>query len=58
MNSILLFLSIEVPNKIPFVNSSLVIQVILLTAIIMMIGLLTYSKKEEKDTVKSQILLE
>lgn len=56
--TILLFLSIEVPNKIPFVNSSLVIQVILLTAIIMMIGLLTYSKKEEKDTVKSQILLE
>lgn len=56
--TILLFLSIEVQNKIPFVNSSLVIQVILLTELIMMIGLLTYSKREEKDISKSRILIE
>lgn len=39
--TILLFLSIEPTNTISLVNKSLIIQVIILTALIMMIGLMT-----------------
>lgn len=39
--TILLFLSIDKEHTIPFVNNSLIIQVIILTALIMMFGLMT-----------------
>ncbi|MDD3080137.1 MAG: hypothetical protein PHH37_13715 [Paludibacter sp.] len=39
--TILLFLSIDPDMQIPFVNNSLIIQVILLSAIIMMFGMMT-----------------
>jgi cell volume regulation protein A len=46
--TILLFLSIDPLNAIPIMNSSLIIQVIILSALIMMVGLmLTKTKKEE-----------
>ncbi len=38
--TILLFLSIEPVHTIPFVNNSLIIQVIILTALVMMMGLM------------------
>lgn len=44
--TIVLFLSIPVADKIPFVSKSLIIQVILLTAICMMIQLLVFKKKK------------
>uniref|UniRef100_UPI00404A5673 sodium:proton antiporter n=1 Tax=Flavobacterium sp. TaxID=239 RepID=UPI00404A5673 len=46
--TILLFLSIPIDQKIPLVNNSLIIQVILLSAIVMMFGLMTHTKKTEK----------
>ena len=45
--TILLFLAIEPSNTIDLVNKSLIIQVIILTSLIMMIGLMT-NKKEKK----------
>lgn len=42
--TILLFLAIPTTQEMPFVNSSLIIQVIILTALIMMFGLM-FSKK-------------
>lgn len=47
--SILLFLAIVPKDKIPFLNQSIIIQVILMTTIIMMIGLMMTKKKEEKN---------
>jgi hypothetical protein len=44
--TILLFLSIDKAQEISLVNKSLVIQVIILTALVMMIGLIL-NKKEE-----------
>lgn len=55
--TILLFLSIPVKDKLSIVNESLIIQVIIITAFIMMFGLIFYKKKvgeepiEAKDTV-------
>lgn len=46
--TILLFLSIPVASKISLVNKALIIQVIVLTALIMMIGLV-FNKNEKKD---------
>lgn len=46
--TILLFMSIAPSLKIPFVNNSLIIQIILLTAIVMTVGLMT-SKSEDKE---------
>ena len=46
--TILLFLAIIPADKIPFLNQSIIIQVILMTTIIMMIGLMFTNKKEEK----------
>jgi potassium/hydrogen antiporter len=46
--TILLFLSVDPAHRIPFVNNSLVIQVIILTILIMMIGL-TKSKRESAN---------
>ena len=47
--NVLLFLSIVSMQQIPIVNKSLVLQLVLLSAIVMMLGIL-FSKKEE-DTV-------
>ena len=46
--TILLFLSIEPTNTISFVNKSLIIQVIILTALVMMFGLMA-NKPEKTD---------
>lgn len=51
--TILLFLNIPLESKIPLVNKALIIQVIVLSALIMMVGLI-FNKKEpieknEKD---------
>lgn len=59
--TILLFLSIAPEQKIPFLNESVVIQVILLTTFIMMIGLLFEKKSNEKKiktTTEEQIITE
>jgi len=45
--TILLFLSIEPKHAIPLVNNSLIIQVIVLTALLMMIGLMTFKPQRE-----------
>lgn len=55
--TILLFLSIEPAQQIPYVNNSLIIQVILLTAIVMAIGIMitdSEEKEEEIETVGDQ----
>lgn len=49
--TILLFLSIPVSQKTDLVNNSLIIQVIILSALIMMIGLMS-NKTEEEDVEK------
>ena len=45
--TILLFLSISPDHTIPLVNNSLIIQVIILTALLMMIGLMTNKSQEQ-----------
>lgn len=45
--TILLFLSIEPTNTISLVNKSLIIQVIILTALIMMVGLMVKKTKDQ-----------
>lgn len=55
--TILLFLSISADAVLPFVNKSLIIQVILLTAIIMMVGLMGTAKHREiiiKEKLKAK----
>ncbi len=47
--TILLFLSIIPENRLPFMNRSLIIQVIIFTSLIMMMGTIS-SKKEPKET--------
>jgi potassium/hydrogen antiporter len=49
--TILLFLSIAPANKILLVNKSLVIQVIIMTALIMMFGLMFFTKKNEPENI-------
>ena len=44
--TILLFLSIPASQTIPLVNKSLIIQIIILTALVMMIGLVMNKKGE------------
>ena len=51
--TILLFLAIIPSDNIPLVNTSLVIQVIILTALVMMIGLM-FSKKPDIITIKKE----
>lgn len=46
--TILLFLSIEPVNTISMVNKSLIIQVIILTALLMMMGLMSYKPSTSK----------
>jgi cell volume regulation protein A len=45
--TILLFLSIEPTDTISLVNTSLIIQVIILTALVMMFGLMAYKPQQE-----------
>ncbi|SMD38904.1 hypothetical protein SAMN04488029_3936 [Reichenbachiella faecimaris] len=47
--TILLFLSIEPAQQIPFVNNSLIIQIILLTAVVMAIGIMITSTEEVSE---------
>ncbi len=51
--NILLFLSIVPAQQIPLVNKSLVLQVVLLSALVMMIGLMATGKKEESLTAEN-----
>lgn len=46
--NILLFLSIVPAQQIPLVNKSLIVQVVLLSALVMMIGLMATGKKNEE----------
>jgi potassium/hydrogen antiporter len=55
--NVLLFLAIIPSQNISFVNTSLVIQVIILTALIMMIGLM-FSKKPDIITIKKEKITE
>uniref|UniRef100_UPI004049DED9 sodium:proton antiporter n=1 Tax=Flavobacterium sp. TaxID=239 RepID=UPI004049DED9 len=50
--TILLFLSIPEANRIPFVSKALIIQVIVLSALFMMIGLI-FNKSDKKEVKKS-----
>ena len=50
--TILLFLSIPEANRIPFVSKALIIQVIVLSALFMMIGLI-FNKTDKKEDKKS-----
>ncbi|MFP5041786.1 hypothetical protein [Parasediminibacterium sp. JCM 36343] len=50
--TILLFLAIPASQSIAAINRSLVIQVIILTALIMMIGLMSHKVKEEEPVAK------
>lgn len=47
--TILLFLNIASAQQIPYVNNSLIIQIILLTAIVMAIGIMTTNTEEEEE---------
>ena len=47
--TILLFISIPVAKKLPFITKSLMIQVILLSTLVMMFGLMLHKKKEIED---------
>jgi cell volume regulation protein A len=49
--TILLFLSIPLTQQIPLANNSLIIQVILMTALFMMIGLIMTSRKEKINSI-------
>ena len=48
--TILLFLSLDSNNRIPLVTSSLILQVVVITTLIMMIGLIFSNKNKEKDS--------
>lgn len=53
--TILLFLSIEPVNKIDVINNSLLIQVIIISAFIMMIGLMTHKESSTKNSVETNL---
>lgn len=53
--NILLFLSIVPEQHIPLVNKSLLLQVILLAALVMMIGLMFHKKEKETRSEKTAI---
>ncbi len=55
--NVLLFLAIIPSQNISFVNTSLVIQVIILTALVMMIGLI-FSRKPDVITIKKEEISE
>jgi len=51
--TILLFLSITPGQQLWFVNKSMIIQVIILTSLIMMYGIMTNNKKDNLETISS-----
>ena len=53
--TILLFLAIAPERMVPFVNRSLVIQVIILTALVMMGGFMSSNKKQVITTANSEV---
>ncbi len=53
--NILLFLSIVPAQQIPLVNKSLLVQIILLTAFVMMFGIMFFSKKKEPNSTHKTI---
>lgn len=56
--TILLFLSIMPENQIPLVNKSLIVQVILLTAVIMTLGMIASNGDDVKEDKTDAIILE
>lgn len=56
--TILLFLSIPIDNQFELINKSLIIQVIIITALIMMIGLMPKQKNKEKEEINRDIISE
>ncbi len=52
--TILLFLSIPLSQVSPLVNNSLILQVIILTALVMMLGLMFNKNKEKMEDVNAQ----
>jgi len=54
--TILLFLGISTEQSIVLVNRSLIIQVIIITAFIMMLGLMFTKKTKEEDPIEETIL--
>ncbi len=54
--TILLFLSLPESTQLPFINKSLIIQVIVLTASIMMIGLMFYNKPKIQEDADNKII--
>lgn len=55
--TILLFLSIPAGQTMELVNKSLILQVIILTALVMMVGLI-FNKKEKNKVAKDEIIIE
>jgi Kef-type K+ transport system membrane component KefB len=53
--TILLFLSIPVGLGMPLVNKSLIIQIIIITVLIMMIGMLFYKGPKKKENVAKSV---
>lgn len=53
--TILLFLSIPMNMRIPIVNNALIIQVILMSIALMMLGLLFYSEPKKRNTEDEQV---
>ncbi|WP_420581281.1 sodium:proton antiporter [Reichenbachiella sp.] len=47
--TILLFLNVPLTQQIPWVNNSLIIQIILLTAVVMAVGIMTTDTEEEEE---------
>jgi Na+:H+ antiporter len=56
--TILLFLAIKPEENIPFINTSLVTQVIILTALFMMVGLMFSKQRQTTDIIKKEKITE
>lgn len=56
--TILLFLSIDTVQQIPYVNNSLIIQIIILTALVMTVGLMTSDTSGAEDETSTEIAQE
>ena len=54
MITILLFLTIPLSQKEALANKSLIIQVIIIMALVMMFGLMFNSKKQEEDQLNAK----
>ncbi len=51
--TILLFLSVPISQRTEFIGKSLIIQIIILTSLVMMVGLMRYKKTDTLDTVNN-----